>query len=699
MPGKTNSKAEKPSVQQLLKDLADERKKFASLQKELTALKESQDNTKHYEQEFLLNMSHEFVSSLNSILILSNILSENKESNLDKKQVDYAQIINDSATDLLSVIKDVQDLARIMSGNISPNLEELSIVRLASYLRNTFESVCAEKNLNLVISVGDSIPEKVMSDRFCLEKILKSLISNAIKFTNRGKVQVTFEYSKKAERLTICVEDTGVGIAKDKKQEIFKAFRAYAEDVKHSLTGAGLGLSISTALAGLLQGKIKLHSQKGKGSTFTLTVPSKIASVPVDIESVDSMVDQESGQTGVNKIRDDRLDLDPEDLTMLVVEDDPNFANILFEASREQGFRCLIAEDGEAALHLANEYRPTAIVLDIGLPRLNGIEVLRRLKKNSRTNNIPVCIISGFDKRFEAISEGAFSFLFKPITMDKLSDTIQCIKSVIQNGNRKIVFSNFNGNDSHFALKYVKENALDHVFMDESFDMKELFHNHLGRCIIVDTAPGIEPLHRLLNTLKEDSGMGNIPIIITSDIPGHNLNLESFSDDLVLLQAASESELNNLLNRYYPQHMLMNKHRPEFIALDFDDDTLYKDKTVVIADNNERDMFAFHSIMDEKGVNVVTFVSGEETIDYFEAAREADMLLVNMSLPDMNGLETIKNLRNIGSSEQLPVIALSGKGMKGDRQKCIRAGANDYLSKPIAPEKLIAMLQVWLNTH
>ena len=687
-------------IQELQATLENERKNHSKIRAELHALKKSQENTRLYEQKFLLNMSHEFMTSLNSILILSKLLSENKDENLEKKQLDYAQIINDYANELLSDISDIQDLANIMSGNITLNFEEISIIRLANYLKDAFEAESAAKGLKLIITVVNTLPGNFRTDRFCLEKILKNLISNAIKYTNKGKVIVSFDYSKDTEKLNIHIEDTGIGIASDKKQEIFEGFQAYAEDVKHSLTGIGLGLSISTALAELMHGKIKLKSQKGKGSMFTLILPTQ------KISSIESI--RNNGQSeivadilSVNSIRDDRLDLVSNKQTMLVVEDDPNSALILFDVSRENGFQCLIADDGEAALHLANQYMPTAIILNIGLPRIDGIEVLKRLKNSSRTHHIPVYVISKFKKRYDAIANGALGFLAKPVTMDKLSKSIERIKTMVNLENQKVVLTNFNGNSLHFALQYIQKNSIEHINISNSFDIREFFRNNLGKCIITDNSQGSEQLHNFFQSLTEDETMLDVPVIIAEDkIHGTKslFNLESYTDKLVIIHACSESELKSVHESLLSSTYNTEKKKQGLIMPDFDDLSLYKNKTVLIADNNKRDTFTLSSMLDEKGINVITSHSGKKTLEHLRLKPEADMLIVNLSLTDLDGLSIIKTLRKQPKLEHLPVIVTSDKGIKGDRQKCIRAGANDYLSKPIAPEKLIAMLQVWLNT-
>ncbi len=696
----------------ILKDDGDCKKAFETqsellkhTREELEALKAEQDRTRANEQEFLQNMTRELLSSLNSIQILSNLLVENKEGKLGSKQLNYAQIIADAGKQMHSVLNDVQDLARIMAGKLPTHSEDITIKRFGTYISQNFEQDCRNKGLTLQLGIAETVPEKIVTDRSAVEKILRNLISNAIKFTEQGSITVAFDISESKngeEALVISVQDTGIGIPENQKDMIFEAFRAYDRRLDRSLTGVGLGLSISRAVAGILGGEIRLESEEGTGSTFQLLLPLRSENGRYGSDSENTATGKRIPQSidMVNKIRDDRHDWDSSEPAILIVEDDPNFARILFEITRENGFKCLLAEDGEAGLQMASQYRPGAIILDLGLPRIDGISVLKKLKMNPLTHSIPVYVISGFDKRHTAIGQGAVGYLTKPVNMQAVSGAFSRLKTLIENGSQPILLWNHDLEAGGPVLNHLRKYAYPHTVVSELYDLKEMVHNGRGRCIVTDSPIEHESMKRLFQAMNEDALLADIPVILTNTDQRPVPETDAFQQNnerLVILRSAGEETFDRLLKRFMTSKAPDDANAGrQLLPGDLETD-LFRGKTVLLADSDKKNLFALSSILEEKEIRMMTACSVEQLVQALSQDRAIDLIMVRMEWAETDGEALLGQIRKQPGMDTIPVIALSARAIKGDRRRFIAAGATEYLSMPVIPEKLDAILQVWLS--
>ncbi|MBN2425668.1 MAG: response regulator [Calditrichaceae bacterium] len=685
--------------------------------------------TSKYKSEFLANMSHELRTPMNSIQILSKLLADNMEGNLTEKQKEFAKTIYNSGIDLLELINEILDLSKIEAGKMVLNVDEMSLRNLPNYIQQNFEHMAAVKNLYLKVISDDDLPENIITDRQRVEQILKNLISNALKFTLEGGITVQISKLKSGDILKndklgrqntikISVSDTGIGIPKDKQKLIFEAFQQADGTTSRKYGGTGLGLSISRELIKLLQGEIQLSSQEGKGSTFSVFLPFKISLKERDAEEKKNsetkrIIAKEpkktkkvlSGQQPViNKkvsdIRDDRMQLTQNDKSILVIDDDPRFSRILFEFVRERGFKCILAEDGEAGLQMALQYRPSAIILDVGLPRIDGWEVMDRLKKNEATSYIPVYFISAHDKKSEAMNMGAVGYLTKPVSKDDLDNVFNKIDATISKKIKRILIIEddkdmrksmeelLNGKDVEIesigngkkALTMLKSNSYDCVVLD--LGLKDI--------------SGFD----LIEKIKSELNQKDLPVIVYT---GKELNkeeqeaLKEHAESIIIKGAKSPERLLDEINLFI--HRVKSdfpKEKQYKIRNNSEKNEVLKDKKVMIVDDDVRNIFALSSVLEQYGINIEAAENGRQAIDLLSKKDDVDLVLMDIMMPEMDGYMAMNQIRKQKDFKKLPIIALTAKAMKGDRQKCIEAGANDYLAKPVDVEKLVSLMQVWL---
>ncbi|HEM49041.1 MAG TPA: response regulator, partial [Caldithrix sp.] len=471
-----------------------------------------------YKSEFLANMSHELRTPLNSILILSRLLYENKKGNLDAKQTESAKTIHSSGSDLLSLINEILDLSKIESGKMIINIEEMSLKQLPAYLKQNVQHVVEEKDLYLKIKVDDDVPEKIDTDRQRVEQIIKNLLSNAIKFTSKGGITVHLYRPKSTDHLqrsdliagkmvAIKVIDTGIGIPAEKQKLIFEAFQQVDGTTSRKYGGTGLGLSISRELAKILGGEIQLESEEGKGSAFTLYLPDSISINDIDPEMIEKEENPkkekpssiaaeaeiapqdkpvEKIQPTKSGIRDDRHDLNENDKSILIIEDDREFAKLLFDLTREKEFKCLIADDGEAGLQMAMQYQPSAVILDIGLPRVDGWTVMERLKNNPETRHIPVYFISAMDKKLEAMQMGAIGYLTKPVDIEQLDDAFSKIKSIISKDIKKLLVVEDDETMRNSIMDLIEDKDVSIIATGKGAEALKILHKEDIDCVVLD---------------------------------------------------------------------------------------------------------------------------------------------------------------------------------------------------------------------
>lgn len=676
-----------------------------------------------YKSEFLANMSHELRTPLNSLLILSKMLADNKKGNLNEDQVESAQVIYRSGSDLLLLINEILDLSKIEAGKMDIHSRPFNLSQLHNKLRSDFKHSADERGIELEFIMGENTPESIESDLLRVEQIIKNLISNAIKFTRIGKVMVETGTPSSnvnlvrsglnnAESIFISVTDTGIGIPPEKQKLIFQAFQQADGSTAREFGGTGLGLSISKELAHLLGGEIQVQSQSGVGSTFTLYLPlvwhpdhgktpsletlDHIPENPVIKEATTPPPPMASLPQSVD---DDRSSIKPEDKSILIIEDDATFAKLLYNECREKNFKGLIALTGGEGLQLARKYSPTAILLDLGLPDMNGIEVLDFLKADSNTRHIPVHIVSAESTSIDAYKHGAVGFLTKPAQREEIeealtrledfsSEKIKDLLIVEDDKNLRLSISKLiDGPDVKIRTVSTGEDALSAV-KETSFD-----------CIILDI--GLPDMSGF-QLLKSISGIGpNIPPIIV--YTGRELSkqedaeLRNYADSIIIKGVRSEERLLDEASLFL--HRLVTKmpeNKRRMIIDLHETDNLFINKKILIVDDDMRNVFALSKILSEKGMRLFKAEDGKKALEIIVAEPDIDLVIMDIMMPVMDGYETMRQIRKMEQFDKLPIIAVTAKAMKKDYEDCIAAGASDYLPKPVDVHRLLSVMRVWL---
>ncbi|MEI6885544.1 MAG: response regulator [Bacteroidota bacterium] len=676
-----------------------------------------------YKSEFLANMSHELRTPLNSIIVLSQLLSENKVQNLTPKQIEYASTINTSGNDLLDLINEILDLSKIEAGRIELHPEAVNLKEILRQMEMFFKPVVEKKGLNFSLHIDEDVPETIFVDNQRLQQILKNLMSNALKFTEKGSVQldvrrplsaddITWTGLKPSSSLAFTVIDTGVGIPKDKLKIIFDAFQQADGTTSRRFGGTGLGLTISRSFAQVMGGDIHLVSEEGKGSMFTLLLPDYFnteqnqpeISKQLEQKAVPADNEQKPGlskaMANENPGNDDRDVIQKGDKVLLIIEDDASFSRILFDFAKEKGYKCLLASDGETGLYLADLNVPSAIVLDIGLPGIDGWEVMERLRKQAKTRHIPVHFISAMDKSKEALKLGAIGYLTKPVSIDKLRDAFGRIEDVISRPMKKLLvvdddlviqksIINLIGNGDVTTTAVKTGSEAFSLLLKETFD-----------CLILDL--GLEDMsgYDLLEKIRTNPKLARLPVIIYT---GSELTkedeekLQKFADSIIIKGIRSPerllAETSLFLHRVEAN---LPKEKQEMIRMLYSQEDVFNDRTILVVDDDPRNVFAITSVLEEKGLKVISAANGREGIEKLKNHNEINLVLMDVMMPEMDGYEAIGLIRQMKKFQNLPIIALTAKAMKEDRDNCIEAGANDYLSKPVDSQKLLSLLRVWL---
>jgi CheY-like chemotaxis protein len=677
--------------------------------------------TSRYKSEFLANMSHELRTPLNSILLLSKHLSNNKDGNLTEKQVECASTVHISGNELLNLINDVLDLAKVESGKMILEPEHTAIKDMVGAMESNFRPVAQNKGIEFDIQIAEGAPETILTDSQRLAQILKNLLSNAFKFTEKGSVTLEICYRDSALPVTFMVKDTGTGIPKDKLETVFQAFNQVDGSTNRKYGGTGLGLSISRELVRALGGTIEVSSTLGRGSVFTLSLPETLDSkkdsdhagpaalaqasadpgAPADTATVSPAAPEEAPPDRED-VPDDRKTLTKESRSILIIEDDPRFARILRDAAREKGFKVLLAESGEIGLHLTNLHAPDGIILDMGLPGMDGKTVLFRLKDDLATRHIPVHIISASDMTTEPLRMGAVGYLTKPVTMEAIDGVFTRIERVISKKVKKVLVVEDNEVTRRLIAELVGNGTVKTVAASTGSEARTLLRKDDFDCIILDLGlPDMSGMDLLRELRKEEEFHTPVIIHTARDLTGEEKAvLEGFSDSIVIKDAKSREKLldNTCLFLHRVEADLPEKKK-EMIRRLHDRESILENKKILIVDDDMRNVFALISILQDKGINTVAAENGKEALSRLGENPDTDLVLMDIMMPEMDGYTAMREIRNPQSKIQnhdLPVIALTAKAMKGDRAKCIEAGASDYLSKPVDADKLLSMLRVWL---
>ena len=675
------------------------------------------EQASQYKSDFLANMSHELRTPLNSLLILSKLLGDNSDGNLSDEQVRYARTIEASGNDLLTLINDILDLSKIEAGHIQIRAEGVSLQRVASDLRRTFEPVADQRSLAFEMDLSEDLPAVVETDRQRLEQILKNLLSNAFKFTEEGSVRLSIRPS--GDDIVFAVTDTGIGISRDQQASIFEAFQQADGTISRKYGGTGLGLSISRELARLLGGAITLESEPGKGSTFTLTTPraydaSRVAprkAQPHKPKSSEPLIAQTEPPASApvrnlpQAIEDDRDNLSDARRVLLVIEDDDRFAAIVRDLSREMGFQCLVASTAEEALMLARRYRPSAIVLDVGLPDQSGLTVLDSLKRDDHTRHIPIHMISADDHSQTALALGALGYSMKPIRREDLAGVLSELEEALARTVRRVLIVEDDPIQREAVSKLLSSNHVEIVGVGTAAECLEALKHQTFDCMVLDLSLPDASGFSLLETLSADEENAFPPVIVYTgrDLsPEHEQELRRYSSSIIIKGAKSPERLLDEVSLFL--HQVVSEMPPEqqrMIQKARNRDAVLEGRRILIVEDDVRNVYSLTNVLEPRGAIVEIARNGKEALEALDAAAgdpsaAIDLVLMDVMMPVMDGLTATKRIRQEDRWSRLPILMLTAKAMPDDQERCLAAGANDYMAKPIDVDKLLSLVRVWM---
>ncbi|HEX2855203.1 MAG TPA: HAMP domain-containing protein, partial [Opitutaceae bacterium] len=671
--------------------------------------------TSKYKSEFLANMSHELRTPLNSVLILGQQLAENSAGNLTAKQVEFARNIHSSGSDLLNLITDILDLSKIESGTVTVEAEELNFTSLRDSVERNFRHIADSKNLPFLVDFDPNLPPAITTDPKRLQQILKNLLSNAFKFTSHGQVSVKVQsaaagwtpghssLSRATKVVQFAISDTGIGIAPEKQKLIFEAFQQADAGTSRKYGGTGLGLSISRELAALLGGEIRLTSALGQGSTFTLFLP---------VSFVEPTGDKGRGSNAAPSmplklpaareeiIPDDREQIQTGDRSLLIVEDDPHYARVLLGLAREKGFKGIVATRGNAALTLARQYQPTAITLDVFLPDMLGWTVLNNLKLSAATRHIPVQIISVEEERSHALAHGAFSYTVKPTTTQGLDECFERITKFVEPHTKRLLIVEDNEierkgivellhhDDIEIATAGSGQEALN-TLLDQPFD-----------CCVLDLRLPDMTGFELLDKLQAEPTLRDIPVVVFTgkDLTrDEETQLRTVAKSVLVKDVQSPERLFDE-TALFLHRVVANLPESQQKMLDrlHSSSEVLRGKKVLVVDDDARNIFALTTMLENQEMHVISATTGRQAIDLIKGTPDIGVVLMDIMMPEMDGYQTMQEIRRDPAFGTLPILALTAKAMKGDRDKCLAAGASDYIAKPVNTNELLSLLRVWL---
>jgi CheY-like chemotaxis protein/signal transduction histidine kinase/HAMP domain-containing protein len=718
----TNEQLEQ-KAQQLAERNVEVERKNQEIEQARRALEEKATElslTSKYKSEFLANMSHELRTPLNSILILGQQLTENPDGNLSAKQVEFARTIHGAGTDLLNLISDILDLSKIESGTVTVDAEEILTANLLDTVGRPFRHEAENRQLSFNIEVDPNLGRSIVTDSKRLQQVLKNLLSNAFKFTAEGGVRLNVSAAVggwSAEHpvlnhspavVAFEVSDTGIGIPAEKQKLIFEAFQQADAGTSRKYGGTGLGLAISRELASLLGGEIHLRSTPGKGSTFILYLPLKYsgptvaarAQTPAPYTAAPAL-QTVAQERVIEQLPDDRLNLEPGDAILLIVEDDPHYARVLIDLARDKGFKVLSAARGAEALDLAKQFQPTAVSLDVFLPDMLGWTVLSQLKHNPLTRHIPVQIITLDEDRQHALARGAFSFVNKPTTTEGVSAALSQIKEYAKPRRKRLLIVEDNAAERMSIQELLDHNDIEIVTTDTGAGALSTLRDSPCDCVVLDLRLPDMSGFEVLDRIREDDSLSNVPVVVFT---GRELSVEEDAElhtmarSIVVKGVESPERLLDetslFLHRVITELPIEKQRMLE--KLNSSDEDLVG-QTALLVDDDARNIFALSSVLERRGMKVLTATTGSEAVALVESNPEIAIVLMDIMMPQMDGYQTIGVIRENPAFRRLPIIALTAKAMKGDREKCLEAGASDYLAKPVNTEQLLLAIRMWLH--
>nr|WP_306300158.1 response regulator [Erythrobacter sp. LQ02-29] len=681
------------------------------------------EQASQYKSDFLANMSHELRTPLNSLLILSKLLGDNADGNLTADQVKFARTIESSGNDLLTLINDILDLSKIEAGHVEIEAAPMATERLAADLRKVFEPLAQQRGLEFEIALQPDAPRSIETDRMRLEQVLKNLLANAIKFTEQGSVTLSIS-AREGGAVDFAVVDTGIGIAPAQREAIFDAFRQADGTISRKFGGTGLGLSISRELVRLLGGSIQLESEEGKGSTFVVTLPAvydpaTVAPRQVPVAASENNVPSPAPTaspsptsappapaTGSSApVDDDREALSEGKRLLLVIEDDRTFAGIVCDLSREMGFQCIVAGTAQEAIDLAREYRPSAIVLDIGLPDQSGLTVLDRLKHEDGTRHIPIHVISGSDQAQTALALGAIGFLEKPAPREQLAEVLASLQNKLATRVRRVLIVEDDEVQREAVGRLLGTQDVETVGVGTATECLEELRDGQYDCMVLDLALPDASGFSLLETLSEEGERPLPPVIVYT---GRDLSadeeqrLRRYSSSIIIKGAKSPERLLDEVSLFL--HQVVSDLPPEqrqMIEKARHRDAALEGRRILIVEDDVRNVYSLTSVLEPRGALTRIARNGQEALDALEEAagdsdKAIDLVLMDVMMPVMDGLTAARAIRADTRWKKLPIVMLTAKAMPDDQRKCIDAGANDYMAKPINVDRLLSLVRVWM---
>jgi signal transduction histidine kinase/CheY-like chemotaxis protein/CHASE3 domain sensor protein len=674
-----------------------------------------------YKSEFLANMSHELRTPLNSILLLSRLMAENPDENLNEDQVESAKVIQSSGSSLLTLIDEILDLAKIESGKMSLEYQDVVIDDVVKDLKNLFNPVVQEKKLGFDIQITNDVENTIETDRLRVDQVLRNLLSNALKFTSEGSITLNIAKDPKNKNFIVfTVKDTGIGIPEEKQAIIFEAFQQADGSTRRRFGGTGLGLSISREIARLLGGELTLKSKVNEGSEFSLIIPVKAVAetaqsetdqhlvdiIREDVEVIQNILEDTESQPALpvevlpipEAIDDDRDAITVQDKVILIVEDDIHFAKALLKYARMNQYKGVVVVRGDYALSAAVQYHPQAILLDVQLPVKDGWQVMDELKSNASTRHIPVHMMSVLQLEKESLMKGAIDFINKPMALDKMTDVFRKIEEALLKSPQKVLIVENNAKHAS-ALAYFLSNFNISLSVENNVEdsVKALTSSHVD-CVILEASKGNE--YQIIESIKSYEGLENLPIIIFTEhslSKSEELKIKQYADSIVVKTAHSYERILDEVGLFL--HLVEEKNNSVETARNKVLGSLTEvlsGKKILITDDDVRNIFSLTKALEKYKVEVVVAMDGKHALQQIKEHKDIDVILMDMMMPEMDGYETIKEIRKMPALTRLPIIAITAKSMIGDREKCIEAGASDYISKPVDIDQLLSLLRVWL---
>lgn len=680
-----------------------------------------------YKSEFLANMSHELRTPLNSILLLSRLMAENPDENLNEDQIESAKVIQSSGSSLLTLIDEILDLAKIESGKMSLEYRDVAIDEVVKDLKNLMNPLVKEKGIEFNINIEKDLEKSFETDRLRLDQVLRNLLSNALKFTKEGSVELNIKRDhKNKDYIVFSVKDTGIGIPEDKQKIIFEAFQQADGSTQRKFGGTGLGLSISREIAKLLGGYLDLKSTVNEGSEFSLIIPvseklkgnqsnstvnsdqNLVDVILEDVEEIKQIIDYHENEISTafkhleipEDVDDDRDSISKDDKVILIVEDDTNFAIALLKYARMQNYKGVVVVRGDHALSAAMQYHPAAILLDVQLPVKDGWKVMDELKSNPQTKPIPVHMMSSLHVKQESLMKGAIDFINKPVAMEQMTDVFKKIEDALKKSPQKVLIVEENAKHAS-ALSYFLSNFDISLSVEDNVeDSVRAFKTDHVDCVILDIGANRRNAYKIIESIKSYEGLENLPIIIFTErnlSTSEELQIKQYADSIVVKTAHSYQRILDEVGLFL--HLVEEKNSSVETIRNKTLGSLTEvlsGKKILITDDDVRNIFSLTKALEKYNVEVVLAMDGVQALEQIKQHPDIDVVLMDMMMPEMDGYETIQEIRKMPKLRRLPIIAVTAKSMIGDRDKCIQAGASDYITKPVDIDQLLSLLRVWL---